>query len=301
MTTARHNPPTAAAPPARCENRTAIVAGGGRLPVEIAQALRASACEPLVLMIEGEADPALAGYDHLVAPLGKTATFLHILRQRGVKTIVLAGGIRKRPRLRDLRFDTVTLRLLPRIAWSVLNKGDDGLLSAVVAMVERHGFIVRGAHEVAPSLLAKAGHLGRHVPVARDWIDIRAGWRAAKELGALDLGQGAISVGGTIAERERRDGTDAMLARFAAMRQGSEGGVGTGGVLVKCSKPGQELRADLPAIGPDTVMAAVRARLAGIAVEADHALVLDRATMIAEADKAGLFVIAVSAAEIGNE
>jgi hypothetical protein len=92
-----------------------------------------------------------------------------------------------------------------------------------------------------------------------------------------------------------------MLARFAAMRQGSEGGVGTGGVLVKCSKPGQELRADLPAIGPDTVMAAVRARLAGIAVEADHALVLDRATMIAEADKAGLFVIAVSAAEIGNE
>jgi hypothetical protein len=131
--------------------------------------------------------------------------------------------------------------------------------------------------------------LGRHVPDAQAEDDIAVGFRVVRALGALDIGQAAVVQQGLVLGVEAIEGTDALIARCAALRR-----EGPGGVLVKAPKPGQERRADLPAIGRRTVEAAAAAGLRGIAVEAGASFVLDRVATAAAADRAGLFVVGVA-------
>jgi len=134
--------------------------------------------------------------------------------------------------------------------------------------------------------LAPAGVLGRHQPDAAAKADIARGLEAARELGAADIGQAVVVQQGVILGVESAEGTDALLARCASLAMDAPGGV-----LVKAKKPQQERRADLPAIGVNTVHNAKAAGLRGIAVEADHSLMLGRAQIIAAADEAGLFIV----------
>lgn len=279
--------------------RTAIIAGNGLLPLEIARALREAGAEPLVVMVEGEADPALAGYDHLSTTLGGLGAHISKLKARGVTRAVLAGGITTRPRLRELKMDRYFIAGLPKVA-AALRRGDNALLSTIVTLAESNGIRVAGAHEIVPGLLARQGPLGRRKPRKSDWDDMRRAWRAARMIGELDIGQGAVSVGGRVIALEGAEGTDAMLARVAQLKKDRRIPA-KGGVLVKCAKPGQELRADLPSIGPQTVAGAAAAALCGIAVERGRALVLDMARTAAEADKAGIFVLGIDGKEAGGE
>jgi DUF1009 family protein len=135
------------------------------------------------------------------------------------------------------------------------------------------------------------------VPWKSDWRDIEAGRAAAKAIGALDIGQAAVAVGGRVIALEGIEGTGGLLDRAKELRSHGRIAGKTRGVLVKCSKPGQELRADLPSIGPQTVDAAHAAGLAGIAIEAGHSLILDGPTTIARANALGLFIVGLPAAE----
>jgi UDP-2,3-diacylglucosamine hydrolase len=279
--------------------RTAIIAGNGLLPLEIARALREAGTEPLIVMVEGEADQALAGYDHLSTTLGGLGAHISKLKARGVTRVVLAGGITTRPRLRELKMDRYLIAGLPKVA-AALRRGDNALLSTIVTLAESNGIRVAGAHEIVPALLARQGPLGRRKPRNADREDMRQAWRAARIIGELDIGQGAVSVRGRVIALEGAEGTDAMLARVAQLRQDRRIPA-KGGVLVKCAKPGQELRADLPSIGPRTIAGAAAAGLCGIAVERDRALVLDAARTAAEADKAGIFVTGIDGKEADGE
>lgn len=290
--------PATDTPPAASNGRTAIIAGSGLLPLEVARALRGSGTEPLVVMVEGEADAALADYDHLSTTIGGLGAHISKLKARGVTRAVLAGGIASRPRLRELKMDRYLIAGLPKVA-AALRRGDNALLSTVVALAETNGIRIVGAHEIVPALLAGAGPLGRRKPGKTHRDDIRQAWRAARTLGELDIGQGAVSVGGRVVAVEGAEGTDAMLSRVADLRSAKRIPA-KGGVLVKCAKPGQELRADLPSIGPRTVTGAAAAGLAGIAVERDRALVLDAQATATEADKAGIFVVGIDATEAGG-
>jgi Uncharacterized protein conserved in bacteria len=272
--------------------RVAVIAGSGLLPQNVADGLADQGQRPLVVAIEGEAEigDAPQRYDLLpVAPedLGK---ILPVLKRKGVTHLVMAGGVTRRPPLRNLRLGLGLLLQLPRLA-AAYARGDDGLLRALVRIVESHGIKVVGAHEVVPELLAPEGVLTRARPTRADEKDIAAGLVAARALGRLDIGQGAVAIGARTVALEDIDGTDGLLQRAKALRGHGRLAGKTRGVLVKCSKPGQELRTDLPAIGPRTVRDAHSAGLAGIAVEAERSFILDCSETVRLANELGLFIV----------
>jgi UDP-2,3-diacylglucosamine hydrolase len=267
-----------------------ILAGSGELPLRLIEACRAEGRPYFVLAFAGSCDSAsLAGQPHDFIRLGAGGSGLKILRQHGVEELVLAGGVR-RPSLAQLRPDWRTTRFFLKIGFRALTDfGDDRLFRAIIAELELEGFRVVGADSILASLIAPAGPLGRVAPDASAAADIDAGMEAARSHGARDLGQAVVMRAGAIVDREDAAGTDALLRRCAA------GGQGQGAVLVKMAKPGQERRADLPAIGAQTVTCAAAAGLKGIAVEAGACLVLDRDAVAAAADRAGIFVTGVAA------
>jgi len=169
-------------------------------------------------------------------------------------------------------------------------------LKMAIELIEASGARVIGVQDIIPELLAQTGPLGAIEPDKDDWKDIEVAAAAAVALGRLDVGQGAVAVGGRVVALEGPEGTDAMLARVAALR--TEGRISTRrrGVLVKLCKPQQDLRADLPSIGASTIEGARAAGLAGIAIEAGRALVLERSATISQATEAGIFVTGIDRA-----
>lgn len=276
-------------------SRVCIIAGGGNLPGAIAEGLANTGLKPFVLMVEGEpdAEAGLERYDHETIALEDAPSLVARLRRRGITHVVMAGEIKRRPRVAAMRPGIGLLRFVPSLI-RALAKGDDGLLRFVVEWLEKSGFKVVGAHEIVPELVAVEGTFGNHSPSEADWRDIKAARIAAEAIGALDIGQGAVAIGGRAIALEGIEGTDAMLERVRDLRDHGRLAGKKRGVLVKCAKPGQEARTDLPSIGPRTVIGAHAAGLAGIAVEAGHSLVLDGPDMIAQANALGLFVIGLS-------
>lgn len=271
--------------------RVAIVAGSGALPVEVADTLVRVGHRPFVILLEGEARAEdFEDSETTTMALEAFCDFAGVLRRADVSHLVFAGGVARRPALSRMKWRLGMLRLVPAIA-RALTRGDDGLLRAVLDHFEASGFKVLGAHEIVPDLLAPLQVLTRRAPSKNDERDIEAAFHAAVTIGALDVGQGAIAVGGRVVALEGIEGTDGLLERMASMRDHGRLGGRKGGALVKCAKPGQEMRADLPAIGPGTVEGAHAAGLAGIAVEADRTFILDTSRVVQRADELGLFVV----------
>lgn len=271
--------------------RVAVVAGGGALPIEVVGGLVAAGHAPFVILLEGEARPGdFSGSETAELELEAFGDLIPLLRRGRASHVIFAGEVKRRPALSRMRWRLRMLRLIPRIL-QVMGRGDDALLRAIVMELEASGFTVLGAHEILPDLLAPLGALTSRIPSRNDERDIVAAFEAATAIGRLDIGQAAIAVGGRAVALEGIEGTDGLLSRMAGMRGHGRLAGRAGGVLVKCSKPGQEVRTDLPAIGPGTVDGAHKAGLTGIAVEAGRTLVLDAAGVIARADELGLFVV----------
>lgn len=263
--------------------RLGIIAGGGDLPARLIDTCRAGGRDFFVVALEGQADPSLTRD----APsawfrIGAAGAILDCLRREGVRDIILAGRVR-RPSLAEMRPDWFTARFMARIGARAL--GDDGLLRAVVATLEEEGFRIQGVQDLVSDLLAPAGVLGRHVPDAAARLDIEQGVRVAKALGHLDVGQAVVVQQGLVLGVEAIEGTDALIRRCAGLAR-----AGAGPILVKCAKPQQDRRLDMPTIGPATVTEAVAAGFQGIAMEAGGTLLLGREAVIAAADAAGLFL-----------
>jgi DUF1009 family protein len=270
-------------------SKLAVIAGGGDLPRKLAEHVRASGRGVFVLALKGFADPGLtAEFDGAEAAMGQLGKGLKLLKNAGCEEVAFAGTV-KRPDFSALQVDMRGAALLPEILVAA-TKGDDAILRVVLGAFEREGFKVVGADDVLASLLAPAGAIGRRSPAGADWVDIREAAREAAAIGLKDVGQGAVARGGRIIESETQDGTDAMLRRVAAA-------CGRGGVLVKRPKPQQERRIDLPTIGTATVRGAAEAGLAGIAVEAGGALIVDRAAVAALADELDVFIYGFTATE----
>jgi DUF1009 family protein len=198
-------------------------------------------------------------------------------------------GSMVRPSFWQIRFDLTTLMLLPRIA-AAFHGGDDHILSSGVRLIEEQGFRVLGAHEVAPEILVPEGPLGRAQPSERDRADIELALAYLRATGLFDVGQAVV------VSVEAAEGTDQMLARVAELRAAGRVRTPAGsGVLVKSPKLGQDLRFDMPSIGPLTVVGVARAGLAGIAVVAGSTIVAEPEQLIAAADRANVFVVGTPA------
>jgi DUF1009 family protein len=274
--------------PGSSEGRIGILAGGGSLPLEIARSLEARGVAPYLVLIEGEADGDFTGLETTDANWGQIGRMIRSLQQAGCTRLVLAGRVR-RPDLARIKPDLGLFRALPTVLRLISAGGDDRVLRGVIGYLERHGLAVIGPGEAAPELLASEGLLGAVTPDAAAETDIALGLAVVGTLGGFDVGQAVVVRGGRVEAIEGAEGTDAMLERVIAARKATST---RGGVLVKRAKPGQELRVDLPAIGPATVARAAEARLDGIAVEAGRTLLLERREIATRADAARLFVVA---------
>ncbi|MCT7666754.1 LpxI family protein [Shinella kummerowiae] len=274
-------------------DRLAIIAGGGLLPRYVADAARARGENPYILALTDESADDWSGYDHQVISIGNYAGIGAAFRARGIGRAVLSGSVRRRPEWRDIHAPFKALLALPSVVRTLLKGGDDAVLKMVIRLIESEGVRVVGAHDIVPDLLGSEGPLGAVAPDTAAEADIAAAAAAALALGRLDVGQGAVALGGRVVALEGAEGTDAMLERVAQLRASGRISGRRKGVLVKLCKPEQDLRADLPSIGVETLRRARAAGLAGVAVEAGRSLVLEREALVAEADAHGLFVTGI--------
>lgn len=275
-----------------------IVAGSGPLPLALAEDALSAGRQIFIVGLEGEASPEISRYPHAWCRLGAMGRFVGLLKDAGCEDVVMIGPI-KRPDIRKVMPDAMALKMMPRLI-GLMRKGDDGLLGGLINMLEEnHGFHIIGAHEVSASLLAPAGAIGNLTPNEEQLLDIAIGIRAVHAIGTLDIGQGAIVCRGIVLALEASEGTDAMLGRIPLLPPDLRGSATAhAGVLVKLAKPGQEKRIDLPTIGTRTVENAAAAGLAGIAIEAGNALISDAVAVAKAANRAGIFVMGLSADEI---
>lgn len=275
--------------------RVGILAGGGPLPAQLAETLRQKGQEPFLVGFEGFADEArLAPYPHEIIRLAAAGAILRALRAQGCRELVLIGPVR-RPSWRALRPDAEGVRLLARLGRAIF-AGDDGLLAAIVRLLEEEGFRVRGAHEFLLADENRYGPWGRVRPDRQALADIQRAVHILSVMGPLDIGQGCVVQNGLTLAVEALEGTDAMLRRCGDLKQ-----EGAGGVLVKMPKAGQELRADMPAIGPVTVLKAAEAGVRGIAFPSQLTLVMDADRCIKEADRLGLFLYGLKPDSISDK
>ncbi len=267
----------------------AIIAGSGLLPELLARELVSHGESPLVMAIEGEAGDWANDYPGFRAKSVEISRVVKGLQSLGIKRVVLAGGVRGRPDLGAVRPDWFLLSNMANI-YRALRSGDDGLLRVGVGLLAKYGMTVVGAHEVMPDLLTQAGTPSARQPDRFDRADISCGYRAALEVGRHDIGQAVVTVGGRVVAVEGAEGTDEMLDRVRDLRLAGRISRKAKGVLVKVAKPDQELRADLPSIGPETINRAAQAGLAGIALETERSLILDFAQTLRLANEQGIFL-----------
>jgi DUF1009 family protein len=272
------------------ETALGIIAGGGELPLAIADASVAAGRKVFVVGIEGlvQADD-LKPYAHGFAALGEVGKAIRLLKEAGCGEVTLAGRV-SRPNWSGLKLDARGALALPSVI-SAAMKGDDALLRTMVGIFEKEGLRVIGSGEAARELLAPIGVFGAIKPSEDDHEDIALGLKVVRAMGALDIGQAASVCKGLVLAVEAAEGTDAMLSRIAMLPQALRGTAGERrGVLVKAPKPNQERRVDLPVIGVATVELVMNAGLAGIAVEAGATLIMNKRAMVEKANRHGVFL-----------
>lgn len=261
--------------------RLAILAGSGALPVALAEA----APEALCISFAGVSHELRSvTHEHCFEKLG---SLFADLRDEGVTEVVF-GGSMSRPPLDPTQFDPVMLELAQRLL-AAMQGGDDALLRLVVQIFEEQGFTVRGAHEIAPQLTVSEGNFCGPAPSEAALRDADRGADILNALAPVDVGQGCVVAGGLCLGIETIQGTDALL-KFVSqtpkhLRRNAKG------VFIKAPKRGQDLRVDMPAIGPETVRNAAAAGVEGIVLQADSVLVLDSKNVLQEAEKAGIFIL----------
>jgi DUF1009 family protein len=267
----------------------AIICGRGDLPRLLADECRASGRSYTV--VEFENIPLDWASAHPVTPaiFEKMGRLFEQLRQANGRTIVMAGSM-NREKFDVSKLDGKGIELAGILA-ETMKAGDDKTLSSIIKFFETNGFTVLAAHEVLPNLISQAGVLTTAKPNDDDIYDASRAAEIVDGLGRMDVGQAAVVGQGICLGLESIQGTDAMLAFVKNNREkyapNPDGGRG---VLLKAPKPGQDLRVDLPAIGPDTIQNAHEAGLSGIVIEAGGVMILRREETVSLANKHGLFL-----------
>jgi len=271
--------------------RIGLIAGSGRFPVLFAETAKRRGVEVVAVAHRGETAPELVHHVHAISWVqpGQLQALIDALRAYGVTRTVMVGGIAKPRLFRDIMPDARALAAIARVG----KLRDDLLLRALAEELEREGIQVVPSTTYLEEILPEAGVLSRREPTPEEWADIRHGFQVVKVIGRFDIGQSVVVRGGAVMAVEGIEGTDATIRRAGQLVNG-------GIVVVKATKPIQDLRFDLPAIGPDTVRAIAEVRGRVLAVEAGRTIVLDRAQMLALADEAEIAVVAVDPAAMGE-
>jgi DUF1009 family protein len=267
-----------------------VIAGGGAMPFAVADSLTARGIVPIIFALRGNCDPpAAARFRHHWISVGQLGRATKLFRSEGCRDLIFIGTL-QRPALSEIRLDWGTIRVIGKVMTS-FRGGDDHLLSGIGRILEQDGFRMVGIRDVAPDILMPEGCITRAAPDPAATADIGRGQEVLRALGPFDIGQAVVVIDGHVVAVEDIEGTDGLLARVARLRgEGRIRAKAARGVLVKAPKSGQDLRFDLPTVGPRTIEGVAKAGLAGIAIIAGYTIAAESQTMIEVADRTGLFI-----------
>ncbi len=267
------------------DKKIALVAGALQLPFFTRDALRRAGWDVYVVGLKNFVDPALN--PDIVVRLGGAGRAVREFRRRGIKNLTFVGAI-GHPNLYDIRPDLWSLGALLSIMKN--QRGYDSMAVTLNKVLEKRGFSVLAAQDLAPELtFENAGIQTKTKPTKSDMADIRRAMEVSHTIGEMDIGASVV-VDKQVIAVEAAEGTARMLDRVVEMRKNKRH---PSGVFAKMTKPGQDLRIDIPAIGVDTVHAVAAAHIRGIVVNTKTCFVVDRENVIREANRAKIFIVAV--------
>ncbi len=271
--------------PVDSSSRYAIIAGNGSFPFLVLDAAHDQGFDPLVVAIREEASPALAEKGSAIhwLSLGEISKLLELLRAERIKQVVLAGQVKHAQLFSSIKADGLLRRALD----SLHRKNTDALIGAFVHMLERQGIHVVDSTLFLTPLLAEAGTLTRRTPGADEQADIAYGREIAKKVAGLDIGQTIVVADRACIAVEAMEGTDATIERAAGLSNGRRLAV------VKVSKPHQDMRFDVPVVGPKTIQVMSRANASVLAVDAGRTLLFERQRLLDLANEAGIAVMGI--------
>ncbi len=266
------------------EMRIGLIAGGGQFPIIFSKAAKFKGFIIYAVAYHNETDPGLKEHVDTIEwiHLGQIKRIIKFFKKNAVSQAVLMGAITKTKMFSDVRPDIKAISLIA----GMRHTHDDGLLRGFVTLLEKEGIEIKPSTFLLPDLLAIEGCWTRRKPTRSEKNDIELGWRVAKEIGRLDIGQCVVVGGGSVLAVEAIDGTDATIMRGGRLGKGTA-------VVVKVCKPDQDIRFDIPAIGVQTIKTMVEAGAGVLVVEAGKAVVFDREEMIDMADEYGIAVVAM--------
>jgi len=266
-------------------NKIGLIAGNGNFPIAFARAAKEKGMQVIAVAHEGETLPELANLVDGIfwVKVGQLGKIIHIFKEHGIVDVLMAGGIKKTRLFGNTLPDMRGMALLAKM----VHKKDDSLLRAVADELESEGIIVRESTLYLDSIIAQKGILTKRKPAKAERRDIEYGWQTAKEIGRLDIGQTVVLKDQVILSVEAIEGTDEAIRRGGKL-------CGQGAVVVKVCKPQQDLRFDLPAIGAQTVKSMEEVKASCLAIEAGKTIIIERETVIHEADRAGITIIAMT-------
>jgi DUF1009 family protein len=267
----------------RAGTRYAIIAGNGSFPFLVLDAARDQGIQPVVVAIKEEASPQLAEKASQIhwLSLGEVSKLLELLVAEGVEKVVLAGQVKHAQLFSSIKADGLVKRALG----SLHRRNTDALIGAFVKMLEGRGMHVVDSTLFLKPLLPQPGTLTRRAPDAGEQADIAYGREIAKKIAGLDIGQTIVVAGRACVAVEAMEGTDATIARAATLSNGRRL------IVVKVSKPDQDMRFDVPVVGPRTIQVMQRSNATALALDAGRTLLFERPRMIAEADAAGIAIV----------
>jgi DUF1009 family protein len=259
-----------------------LIAGNGRFPFLVLEGARSQGIDMAVIALREEASPELeqtARRVHWVS-LGELSKAIELLHQEGVTRAVMAGQVKHSKIFSAIRPDWRLAKLL----LSLPRKNTDALIGAVAKVLEDEGIRLVDSTAFLKPLVPEPGVLTRRAPDEREAADIAYGHGVARRLAELDIGQTVVISDGACVAVEAMEGTDETIAR--AGRIAGEKPL----VVVKVSKPGQDMRFDVPVVGLPTVEAMKRSRATALALDAHRTLLFDRARLVEAADAAGIAI-----------
>lgn len=266
--------------------RIGLIAGNGRFPILFAEnATRLGYVVSAVAHL-GETDPELERHVDRIhwVKIGQFNKMIQALKDDGVRQAVMLGGIKKTHIFTTVMPDVRALAVASRLR----HLKDDAILREVAAELESEGIVIRESTFGLDGILVREGTLTKKKPSEKEWVDIRYGWEIVQDIGRLDIGQCVVVKGRVIVAVEAVEGTDEAIRRGGQLAR-------EGAVIVKRSKPQQDLRFDLPAVGPATIETMRAVKATALAVEADRGIILDRDETLQLADQAGIAIVGVKA------
>lgn len=268
------------------EKKIGLIAGGGPFPVLFAQKARNKGYAVHAVGFHNETDQLLSAHvaDMTTLYMGQIGRLIGFFRKRGIKTAVMVGAINKPTSVMNIRPDIKALSLYARMR---KNTHDDRILRAFAEILETEGIKVFPSTFLLPELLSEKGCWTRRRPTRQELSDMRLGWKMAKEIGRLDIGQCVVVGSGMVLAVEAVDGTDSTIRRGGALSSGNA-------VLVKVCKPTQDFRFDVPAVGALTIETMHEAGVRALAIEAEKSVVFDKAQMVDSANRYNIVIVALT-------